>query len=302
MERYDRIAPGIMLMMLFCLLAPLIDVASKLAVRDVPVGTVTLWRYIWQGVLMLPVVLIMRLPLRMSASCWGLMALRGAVSAVATFSFIAALRVMPIADALAIAFVEPFVILLIGHFILRETVGPRRLAASAVGFIGVMFVIQPSFSAFGVIALMPLGTAVSFALYILITRQLSRRVHPVTMQLHTALTGTIACIPFLLLGSWMDVASLEFRWPEGIAWLWVFGVGLFAALSHIALTYAFSFAPASTLAPLHYFEILSATLFGYLVFGDFPNIWAWMGIAIIVLSGLYLIHREHVTARTASSR
>lgn len=299
MDRSDRISLGITLMMFYCLLAPLIDVASKLAVQEVPAGTVTLWRYIWQGALMLPVVLLMRLPFAISARAWRLMAIRGAVSAVATFSFVASLRVMPIADALAISFVEPFVILLIGHFVLRETVGPRRLAACAVGFVGVLFVIQPSFVAFGMVALLPLATAVCFALYILVTRQLSRLVHPVTMQLHTSLTGAIACLPFLLLGSWADIAVMEFVWPHGQAWIWLFGVGFCAAVTHMGLTYAFSYAPASTLATLHYFEILSATLYGYLVFNDFPNMWSWVGIGIIIASGVYLIYRERINARIA---
>lgn len=300
MNRKDSVATGIGLMLLFCLLAPLIDVASKLAAQQVSAGTVTLWRYIWQGILMLPVVLILGLPLGMSRRAWALTFLRGFVSVIATFCFIAAIREMPIADALAIAFVEPFVILLIGHFFMGETVGPRRLGAAVVGFIGALFVIKPSFAIFGAVALLPLGTAVCFAAYILITRRLSEMVHPVTMQLHTAVTGMIVCLPILLIGEGAGIASISFDWPHGIFWLWLFGVGFFASLSHMAMTYAVSFAPASTLAPLHYFEMISATIFSYLVFGDFPDALSWVGIAIIVASGLYLIHRERVMAASTS--
>ena len=302
MERKDSIALGIGLMLFFCLVAPLIDVSSKLAAQQVSSGTVTLWRYIWQGLLMLPVVLAMRLPMAMSRRAWGLTFLRGAVSALSTFCFVAAIRTMPIADALAIAFVEPFIILLIGHFLLNETVGPRRLGAAVVGFIGALFVIQPSFSVFGAVALLPLGTAFGFALYILITRQLSSEVHPVTMQLHTALTGTLVCLPVLAFGEASGIDQLGFSWPHGIFWLWLFGVGFFATVSHMAMTYALGYAPASTLAPLHYFEMLSSTFFSYLVFSDFPDPLSWLGIAIIVASGLYHIHRERVTARKASGR
>ena len=89
-----------------------------------------------------------------------------------------------------------------------------------------------------------------------------------------------------------------FALPQGIFWLWVFCVGLASAVSHMAITYALAFAPSSTLAPLHYLEIVTAVVLGYLVFGDLPNALTVAGIAIIVASGLYIIHRERVTART----
>ena len=91
--------------------------------------------------------------------------------------------------------------------------------------------------------------------------------------------------------------------PQGLAWLWLFGVGFWAAVSHMCMTMALKFTPASTLAPIHYLEILPAILLGYLVFGDFPNTLTWIGIAIIVGSGLYIIHREQrVAARIRAAR
>ncbi|MCB2134423.1 MAG: DMT family transporter [Rhodobacteraceae bacterium] len=283
----------------FCIFAPLIDVASKLAAQGVPVGVIVLGRGLVQGGLMLPVVLAMGLTLRLTPRSLGLALLRAALLVVSTYCFVAAVRVMPIADALAIAFVEPFIILLIGRLILAEQVGPRRLAACAVGFIGSLFVIQPSFAVFGAVALFPLGTALSFALYMLVTRHLSRTMHPVAMQFHTAAFSALLCIPVLVAGTAAGEPSLTFRLPEGIFWLWCFSMGLASAVSHLAMTYALKFAPSSTLAPLHYLEIVTATLLGYLIFGDFPNGLTWLGIAIIVASGLYVIHRERQLARAA---
>jgi drug/metabolite transporter (DMT)-like permease len=86
-------------------------------------------------------------------------------------------------------------------------------------------------------------------------------------------------------------------WPMGVAWLWLLGVGFFATLSHMMMTYALSLAPSATLAPLQYLELPVATLFGYLIFRDFPNTLSLIGIAIIIGAGLYMIHRERVTAR-----
>lgn len=299
MTQQDRIFPGIALMLGFCTIAPLIDVASKLAAQGVPVGTVTLGRFVVQAALMAPVVAALRLPLGMSRHALRLTLARAFVSILATYSFVAAVQVMPIADALAIAFVEPFVILLIGRFALHEEVGPRRLGASVVGFIGALFVIQPSFAVFGPVALFPLGTAVCFALYILLTRALSRHMHPVTMQLHTALAATVICAPMLLLGGAFDVGQWRFEMPSGLFALWVFCVGLAATISHMSMTYALKFAPSATLAPLHYFEMLTATFFSWLVFGDFPDALKWLGIAIIMGSGLYIIHRERVASAQA---
>ena len=215
----------------------------------------------------------------------------------ATFCFIAAIRVMPLADALAIVFVAPFIVLLVGKFYLGEDVGPRRVGAALVGFLGVLFVIQPSFAAFGLVAVIPLGTAVAFACYILVTRGLSRRVHPVALQFHTGLIASLFCVPVLVLAEGSGSDLFDPVWPSNIAWLWLLGAGFFATVSHMMMTYALSFAPSATLAPLQYFELPVATLLGYLVFSDFPNAMTLMGIAIIIGAGLYMIHRERVTAR-----
>lgn len=299
MNPTDRILTGVALMIGFCIFAPLIDVASKLAAQEVPVGVVTLGRFVVQGALMAPVVALMGLSFRLTPRTLGLTTLRAIMSIASTYCFVAAVKVMPIADALAIAFVEPFIILLIGKLILSEQVGPRRLAASAVGFAGSLLVIQPSFAAFGAVALFPLGTAVSFAVYMLVTRHLSREMHPVPMQFHTALVAGLLCLPLLTLGQSLGEPSLSFALPQGIFWLWCFCVGLAATISHMAITYALKFAPSATLAPLHYLEIVTATIFGYLFFSDFPDALTWVGVAVIVGSGLYVIHRERQVARTA---
>ena len=292
----DKILTGVALMLGFCLTAPLLDVAAKLASSSVPVGQITAARFIIQCALMAPFIVIMRLSMHVAREQWLPLIFRALLLLFATFCFITAIRVMPLADALAIVFVAPFIVLLFGKFYLGEDVGPRRIGACLVGFFGVLFVIQPSFAAFGAVALIPLGTAVAFALYILVTRGLSRRMHPVVLQFHTGLIDSMFCIPVLLLAQGSGSELLDPVWPQGMAWLWLFGAGFFATLSHMMMTYALSFAPSATLAPLQYFELPVATLFGYLVFHDFPNALSLMGIAIIIGAGLYMIHRERVTA------
>ncbi|PXW66360.1 EamA domain-containing membrane protein RarD [Loktanella sp. PT4BL] len=293
----DRILAGVALMLGFCITAPLLDVAAKLASGSLPVGQITAARFIVQCILMAPFVWMMGLSLRVAQGHWLALLFRAMLLLGSTFCFIAAISVMPLADALAIVFVAPFIVLLVGKFYLGEDVGLRRVGAAVVGFVGVMFVIQPSFAAFGAVALFPLGTAVGFAFYILVTRGLSRRMHPVTLQFYTGLIASLLCLPVMMLAQGTGSAFLDPAWPQGIAWVWLLGVGFFATVSHMMMTYALSLAPSATLAPLQYLELPVATMLGYLVFGDFPNALTLTGIAIIIGAGLYMIHRERVTAR-----
>ncbi|ULB09095.1 DMT family transporter [Cereibacter azotoformans] len=293
----DRILPGVALMIAFCVLAPLLDVCAKLASATIPVGQITFARFLVQAILMLPVVVLMGTDWRMGRRMAGLVLLRAIFLILSTYSFVAAITVMPIADALAISFVEPFILLLLGRLLFGDEVGPRRIAASLVGFGGALMVIQPSLAAFGPVALWPLGTAVFFAFYMLVTRQMSRGMHPVTMQLHTALAGVLVMLPVLAVGEAAAIPTLDPVWPEGFAWLLLFGVGFWASASHICMTYALKFAPSATLAPLHYLEIVAAVGLGYLVFGDFPNPLTWAGIGVISASGLYIIYRERLSSR-----
>ena len=294
----DTTLQGILLMLAFCALAPLLDVAAKLAAEDgVPVGQITAARFVVQTALMLPVVLVMRLAVRLSPRALAFATLRALLLMVSTYAFVSGIEVMPIADALAIVFVEPFILLILGSLIFGDQVGPRRIAACAVGFFGAMLVIQPSLAVFGYVALWPLVTAFLFAFYMLVTRAMSAWMHPVTMQFHTSWTGLLLCLPVMILADGSGIRGLDPIWPDGWNWLWLFGVGFWAAVSHMSMTYALKYAPSATLAPLHYSEIVMAVILGYLIFDDFPNAMTWAGIAVIVASGLYIIHRERLAAR-----
>lgn len=297
----DRILPGILLMLAFCTLAPLLDAASKLATQTIPVGQITTARFVVQGVLMVPVALVMRISWRVPRRVLWLILLRAAFLIASTYGFVAGVRVMAIADALAIVFVEPFILLILGHLIFGDHIGPRRIIASVIGFAGCLLVIQPSLAAFGLVALFPLMSAFAFAAYMLVTRAISAQVHPVIQQLHTSIAGAALCLPVMVLANGTGLPTLDPVMPQGWAWLWLFGVGFWAAVSHMCMTFALKYAPASTLAPIHYLEIVTAVAVGYAIFGDFPNALTWSGIAIIVASGLYVIWREQVTAGKVTS-
>lgn len=295
----DRVPLGVAMMLAFCALAPLIDVSAKFASQEVSVGQVTLARMVVQAVLMAPLVLILRARWRLNWAQLGWMSLRAALLLASTFTFVSAVQVMPVADALAIAFVEPFIILALGALFMGEAVGPRRIGAAIVGFLGALLVIQPNFAAFGAVALFPLGTALFFALYMLVTRRISQTADPVAMQFHTAWLGVVLILPVLALGASLDIGSLALARARPAIWGWMFGVGLAAAVSHMAITVALRFAPSATLAPLHYLEIVTAVAFGWLFFGDWPDTASWAGIVVIMASGLYIIARERAVAKAA---
>ena len=284
------------LVLVFCVLAPLLDTCAKLATATIPVGQITTARFVVQAALMVPVAVWLRLNWWLPAPMLGLLTVRAALLIASTFCFVAATVVMPIADALAIVFIEPFILLLLGHLIFGNPVGPRRIAACGVGFAGALLVIQPSITNYGLVALLPAATALLFALYMLITQAIAASLHPVMQQLHTSWIGSAVCVPALLLADGGGWPALDPVMPQGVAWVWLFGVGFWAAASHMCMTVALRHAPASTVAPLHYLEIVMAVFLGFVVFGDFPNALTWAGIVVIVSSGLYVIYRERITA------
>ena len=277
----------------FCILAPLLDASSKLATEAIPVGQITAARFVFQGLCMLPVILLMRLDWRASRRDLMLLAARAFCLMLSTYCFVASVQYMPIADAIAIVFVMPFMLMFLGWAIFGNPIGARRIYASVVGFAGALLVIQPSLDTYGLVALFPLGCALSFSFYEMATQAMSNRVHPVTMQLHTSIAGSLMCLPLLWLADGSGLAEFDPVMPDALNWLWLFGVGFWAAVSHLCMTVAMKYAPASTLAPLHYLELPMAVFLGYAIWGDFPNLLTWGGIFLIVGSGLYIIRHEH---------
>lgn len=287
---------GLLLMLLAMLAAPLIDIFSKLATDSTSPTMITAARFVFQALFMLPIVLWHGLWRNFSWRMSGYHAIRAAIITVSMICFVATLAVMPVADAIAIFFVEPIILTILASIFLGETIGWRRYTACGVGFIGAMIVIRPSFEEVGLIAVLPVITAFCVAVFALMTRALAPRENPWAMQFQMSVWGIPICALLLLAGDLTDVEFLTSSLPDLTVSLWLVGVGFFAALSGILAVYAYRVAPASVLAPLQYFEIVSATLFGWLVFGDFPDAVKWLGISIIVGSGLYIIWRERRVA------
>ena len=278
------------LMLLAMLILPGIDAIAKWLSSSISSGQVAWSRFFFQTLLMLPLFLRTRGPILTPAL--PLHALRGALIALATLLFFSALKYLPLADAISIFFVEPLILTLLGALFLGESVGWRRLTAVAVGFAGSLVVIRPSFSALGLPALLPLGTALSFAVYLILTRKLAQREYPERMQFYAGVFGGIVMSVALAAGELADISVLSFVWPDRWQWMLLAGLGVIATSGHLLVVHAFRRAPAGLLAPFQYVEIIGATILGLVFFGDFPDATTWVGVAIIVSAGMYVFHRE----------
>jgi len=140
--------------------------------------------------------------------------------------------------------------------------------------------------------LLPLGTAVAFALYMIATRYTARALHPVALQAWTALAASALILPLMFVFNGSGVQPLDPVLPQGRYWIYLAGVGVVASVTHLMVSAALKFAPAASIAPLQYLEIISATALGYLIFADLPDAQTILGIAIIVSSGIFVIWRE----------
>jgi drug/metabolite transporter (DMT)-like permease len=298
----DRPLLGILLMLGFCVLIPFSDALAKLLGEDFPLLQLILVRFIAQTALLLPFAMARGAVIFPSVRVVRLATLRTLLQISGIGMMFTALRYLPLADAVAIAFVMPFIMLLLGKFVLDEEVGPRRLGACVVGFVGTLMVMQPSFVAVGWPALLPLGVAVIFAFFMLVTRQVAKEIDPIALQGLTGLIGLPVLVPLLLLPAIGGEPPLT-GWiaPGDMTAVWLLvALGITGSLGHLLMTWSLRFAPSATLAPMQYLEIPMATLVGFLIFSEFPNGLALIGIGVTIAAGLYIVFRERAVSRAAA--
>lgn len=294
----DRTYLGILLMLGFSMIAPIGDAIVKLLGPLIPVMLFSFYRFFLQAAFLAPIVLGSKQRLRPTPRQLGLILLRSLFHFVGLGSVFMALRYLPLADAIAIAFVMPFIQLMLGKLFLNEVVGKHRIIACAVGFSGTLLVIQPSFAAVGMAALWPLGAAMAFALFMLVGRQIAQEMDPIAIQMISGGMASAVLLPILLIGGALGWDGVAFAIPQGQAFWLMLAAGALGTVAHLLMTWSLRFAPSATLAPLTYIEIPITTLVGFIVFGDLPNGLAALGICITMAAGLYIIFRERATHRS----
>ena len=208
---------------------------------------------------------------------------RGLTLFCANVLFFYSISVISMAKALTLAFVAPLITTALSPFFLGEKVGFRRWSAVIIGFIGSLIVIRPGFIEFNLASIAALGTGFFYGIYLVITRKLHSSDSPLLTLLLTGVVGAVIG-SFIVPTVWIN--------PTFNQWSLLALMGVFACLGHLFLILSLKYADASKLAPFGYFEIVTNVILGYYFFSDFPHYATWVGLAIIVSSGVYISLRD----------
>ena len=252
----------------------------------VPLLQVVWLRFSTQLLLMIMFLGLVRLPSLFVTQKLGHQLLRSCLLAGSTLFNFAALQYLRLDQTMPMFYLMPLMVALLAGPMLGEWVGWRRMVAIAVGFLGVLVVVRPGFLGFHwAFGLAGLGTF-CYAFYNISTRYLATYAAPEVTLFYGLLVPVIVLAP---------VAYVQWSQPADLfVWLLIFMTGACGGLGHYLLIRAHEHAPASTLAPFTYLNLIAVVSLGYLVFGDLPDLFTLLGSGIIIASGLYLIHRERV--------
>lgn len=281
---------GIGMIILAMSIIPIMDGIAKHLTMSMNTMQIVWGRYFFHFALFLPLVLFRHGRATFKLKRPVLQILRGAFLLCSTFCFFSAIGSLPLADALAVVFVYPFVVTALAPVLLGDSVGFYRWSAVLVGFAGALVVIQPGFSTISVGTLWALAAGTIYAFYVLATRKLAGSDPTLVTLLMTGLVGTLA-----------STIAMPWFWsqPTAFEFLLMALTGLLAACGHYLIILAHEYATAPQLAPFAYFEIVATTIVGLIAFGDFPSFVTWIGIGLIVLSGLVIGWREAVRSGKA---
>ncbi len=267
---------------------PIMDGFAKYLSADLPVLQITWARYFFTVVFTLPIMFFFFRENLVWTDKPKLQILRGLILLTANICFFYAISVISLAKALTLAFVAPLIVTAFSPIFLGEKVGFRRWSAVIIGFIGSLIVIRPGFVEINLASIAALGTGVMYGFYLIITRKLSTSDNPLLTLLLTGVVGAIIIsivMPFV----WVT--------PNLSQWSMMAAIGIFACIGHLFLILSLKYADASKLAPFSYFEIITNIIIGFYFFNDFPDNWTFLGLFIIILSGIYISRRENLTTK-----
>tara|TARA_B100000131_G_scaffold158584_1_gene153760 strand:- start:690 stop:1532 length:843 start_codon:yes stop_codon:yes gene_type:complete len=262
---------------------PFMDTIAKYLSSEISFFQITWARYFFTVFWTLPLMFFFfRKNLKWSENP-KLQILRGMTLLSANVCFFYSISVISMAKALTLAFIAPLVTTALSPIILGEKVGIKRWSAVIVGFIGSLVVIRPGLIEFNIATIAALGTGFFYGVYLIITRKLHSVDNPLLTLLITGVVGAIIASLFVPM-VWINLTQSQ--------WLWLALMGIFACLGHLLLIYSLRYADASKLAPFGYFEIITNIILGYYFFKDFPDVWTFAGLFIIIISGIYVFRRE----------
>ena len=268
---------------------PVMDGFAKFLSADLPILQITWARYFFTVVFTLPIMFFFFNKQLVWSDKPKLQILRGLILLAANICFFYSISIISLAKALTLAFIAPLIVTAFSPLFLGEKVGVRRWTAVIIGFIGSLVVIRPGFLELNIASLSALCTGFFYGFYLIITRKLSKSDNPLLTLLMTGLVGAILVslvIPFY----WVK--------PTLNQWSLMAGIGVFACIGHFFLILSLKYSDASKLAPLGYTEIIPNILIGFYFFNEIPDNWTYLGLLIIVLSGLYISRREYLITRS----
>lgn len=262
----------------------LLDASAKVLSRDLPVLQITWLRYLIHFVVAAAILNPWTSPDAWRVTRPFAQVLRaGLLASMTIFNFMA-LRHLQLAETVSILFLSPLMITLLSVLFLGERIGLHRIAAILTGFAGVLLVTRPGLGGFHPAMIFSLLAMMGGALYALMTRSLAASESPGSMLL------VLAGVPTLLL---LPTQPFVFVMPpDAVSWGLLLVCGAMGALGHFLMILAHRSAPASVIAPFNYAQIIPMVLLGFLIFGDVPSLFTLAGAGLVILSGLYLFHRE----------
>jgi len=267
-----------------------IDSSAKWLLNDgVGVGQAVFMRYSVHFLLIVVIFLPILGKNLLRTKRLGLEILRALMLLISTAFNFAAVQYLSLSVTSAIFFLLPIILCALSVPFLGEKVGWRRWLAIMIGFVGVVIIIRPGSETFQLATLFSLGAVGALAFYSILSRKLAGVDSIYTQQFYVAIIATLFVFPF----AFGPFAAQQWVMPtSSISWMALFAMGVFGAVGHLLLTEAHRYAPASTLAPFVYGQIIPMTLSSWFIFGQLPDIWLWIGAPIVLGSGLYIWARE----------
>jgi drug/metabolite transporter (DMT)-like permease len=279
---------GIGLMCMALALFSCLDATAKYmaTVAQLPVAQVVWLRFVSQFLLIVMVMGAVSLPRLLHTQRFWHQAGRSLLMLGSTLLNFLALRTLRLDQTQTIAFLAPLVVALLSGPFLGEWIRWRRMLAILVGFCGILVAVRPGVAALEPGMIFALGSMLCYAVFMLLTRYLASYDPPEVTLFYSLIAGTFVMVP---------LAIAHWEWPQDLlTWLLLVSMGFWGGLGHFIFILAYRHAPASTLAPFIYLGLITHTTAGYLVFGQVPDQWTLAGAAIVIASGVYLVHRERV--------
>jgi drug/metabolite transporter (DMT)-like permease len=290
----DHILRSILAILFSVACFSVLNAISKTLTQHYPVVQVIWARYVFAFVFMMALFLPRS---GLALFRWhnvGSQVVRGLLLFFSSFLYFHGIVYLPLATAASISLTSPLIVTALSARFLGEPVGVRRWIAVCLGFIGAVIVVRPGHANFEWHSLLIVASTLCSAFYQLFSRRYGQAERPDASATMATIVGTVVALPML---------PFEWQTPS-FGWDWVLfvAIGICAGVGHYFLTIAYSQAPAATVAPFNYVQLIGAAILGYLVFDNIPDVWTWVGAAVIVCSGLYLGHAERLRYRRLANK